>query len=201
MPLSQIDAELPISEQKKALRKEFLKKRNAMSDKERADADASAFEIFLDLSCYKTADTILLYYPIKNEPNVLKIAERALKDKKRIAFPRCHKETRKMTFHTVTSLSELEEGAYGIPEPKESAKEVDRACAALCVIPALAIDKDGFRLGYGGGYYDRFLDSFDGITASIVYSDLLVDELPADDHDWPVDIIITEKEVFSPDAL
>ena len=193
--------ELSPNEHKKLLRTEFLEQRAKIPNTDKEALDGEIIKTLTDMSCYKTSDTLLLYYPINDEIDILKLARRALDDKKRIAFPRCDKETKKMTFHTVTSLSELAEGAYNIPEPKATAPIVNNACAALCVVPALAVDKDGFRLGYGGGYYDRFLDSFDGITAVLVYDRFTFDELPADEYDMTVDIIITEKEVMSPDAF
>lgn len=191
---------LSVEEQKKLLRKEFLEKRASISDTDKEALDDAIIKTLTDMSCYKTSDTLLLYYPIKREIDVLKLAQKAIADKKRVAFPRCDKETKKMTFHVVTSISELAEGEYKIPEPKATALTVGNSCAALCIVPSLAIDKDGFRLGYGGGYYDRFLEGFDGITAALVYDSFVFDELPADEYDMTVDIIITEKEVMSPDV-
>ena len=193
--------ELSPCEQKKILRKEFMTARAGIPTEKKAVADDAMIKSLTEMFCYKTADTILLYYPVKNEIDILKLAEQALADKKRIAFPRCDKDTGKMTFHAVTSLSELTEGAYGIPEPRATAQAIGNSCAALCIVPALAADKDGFRLGYGGGYYDRFLEGFDGITATLVYDSLMFDEIPADEHDMTVDIVITEKEVIYPDVL
>ena len=100
-----------------------------------------------------------------------------------------------MTFHFVSDLSELTTGNYGIPEPP-----AENPCysgeSALCVVPALSYDRLGHRIGYGGGYYDRFLSTFTGESCGFVYRELLAPALPREPHDMAVSYIITEKEVL-----
>ena len=127
--------------------------------------------------------------------SLLPLAEQALRLGKRIAFPLCHPKTHKMTFHAVDTLGELTVGAYGIPEPDHHLPTVTANARTLCIVPALSFDRFGYRLVYGGGYYDRFLSEFAGISVGLVYEALCVEELPRDRYDERVDLIITEKGV------
>lgn len=100
-----------------------------------------------------------------------------------------------MDFHPVSRLSELTAGAYGIPEPSAHSPSLtaEETANALCVVPALSVAPSGYRLGYGGGYYDRFLRNFTGRTVCPVYRCMLTEELPFDRYDQRVDLIITEE--------
>jgi 5-formyltetrahydrofolate cyclo-ligase len=141
---------------------------------------------------YKDADIILLYFPTKSEPDLSALARRAWNDGKQVAFPISKTEECKLDFRTVSSLDELIEGAYGIREPREDAKRATLGKSALCIVPALAIDTEGYRLGYGKGYYDRFLSSFEGVAVVAIHSSLICKRLPRNDTDIPIDTIITE---------
>ena len=105
-----------------------------------------------------------------------------------------------MTFRYVSSLSEFLPGSYSIPEPPKDATAFSSDTKALCVVPALAFDTLGFRIGYGKGYYDRFLKNFDGYTVGAVYSELLSELLPRGYYDMAVDIIITERRIIETNA-
>ena len=149
----------------------------------------------LSLPQVQNAKTVLTFYPVGSEPAILPIAEAALTLGKRVAFPLCHPEGPFMTFHSVDSLDALTNGSYGIPEPDGISPAVSELEDAICIVPALAFDENGYRLGYGKGYYDRFLSSFDGVSVGLVFSSLLLCNLPRDEYDEKVDIIITEKEM------
>lgn len=151
------------------------------------------------LSDFLSADTVLGFYPIGEEPNILPILQKAFTLGKRLAFPRCHPASCTMTFHWVSSLEELSEGAYGIREPAANAPVVTDFANAFCLVPALGFDRHGYRIGYGKGYYDRFLTDFDGVCAGIGYSPLLCDALPYESTDKTVSMIITERGILLPD--
>ena len=146
---------------------------------------------------YKNADCILLYFPTKSEPDLTSLAAQAQSDGKTVAFPISKAETCTLDFRTVSDVCELCEGAYGIYEPKESAKPALLTKDTLCIVPALAVDLDGYRLGYGKGYYDRFLASFVGTAIVALHSTLVCERLPRNDTDVPIKIIITEQEIYS----
>ena len=101
-----------------------------------------------------------------------------------------------MTFHFVSDLAELTKGSYGIFEPPAENPYYSGEHPALCVVPALSYDRLGHRIGYGGGYYDRFLSSFTGETCGFVYEEFFAPALPHEPHDVAVSYIITEKEVL-----
>ena len=149
----------------------------------------------LALKEFLDADAVLLYSPTKNEPNLLPIAEAALKAGKKVAFPISITKSCTLDFREISSLTELTSGTYGIPEPPFNATKPTLTKKSLCIVPALAFDKKGFRIGYGKGYYDRFLSQFEGISAGAVFSSHTCDSLPTEPTDIPVNIIITETGV------
>ncbi len=144
---------------------------------------------------FQGTDTVLLYYPVKNEISPLPLLEIAKAGKKQIAFPICE-EDGTLSFRTVYSLNELKKSKFGLLEPAKEAKIAEITEKTLCIVPALAFSSDGSRLGYGKGFYDKFLQNFAGISAGLCYSQLVLDTLPAESHDKRVDILITESEVL-----
>ena len=114
---------------------------------------------------------------------------------KRVAFPISQTDTCTLDFRFVNSIDELQTGAYGIFEPRENAAKATFTERTLCVVPALAVDKEGFRLGYGKGYYDRFLCDFKGLSACALLNGFSCESLPHDENDIPVNIIIFETGV------
>ena len=105
------------------------------------------------------------------------------------------KDTVSLDFREVTSLDELEVGAYGIKEPPANNPLFNNNTHSVCVVPALSYDANGMRIGYGKGYYDRFLSEFSGISVGIVFSCLMSQSIPTDKYDVPVDVMITEEGV------
>ena len=148
------------------------------------------------LSKFEKADVILFYHPIKNEISPLPLLEKAQKMGKKIAFPICNTEDNTLSFRTVNSINELIPSNFGIPEPISSNKEPILTERSVVIVPALAFSKNGQRLGYGKGFYDKFLREFVGISVGFSYSSLVFDSLPTDKHDIPLKMIVTESEVL-----
>jgi 5-formyltetrahydrofolate cyclo-ligase len=186
--------------EKTRIRESMLEQRLAIPEELRHEADTAMAGRFVNLATFRFAEVILLYAPIKAEPNVLLCCEAALKAGKRLAFPRCHPDTCTMTYGIVSSLDDLVEGAYGILEPREDAEIYVPAPYKhdICVVPAVCFDKKGYRIGYGKGYYDRFLSGFGGTSVGFCLSRFLCDSLPRGRYDRAVDLIITEKGVIAP---
>ncbi len=186
--------------EKNRIREAMLTQRMAIPETVRQEADMAMVSRFVNLATFRFADVILLYAPIKAEPNVLLCCEAIQKAGKRLAFPRCHPETCVMTYGIVTSPDELIRGSYGILEPHEEAEvylpSPDKH--DICIVPAVCFDKQGYRIGYGKGYYDRFLSQFGGTSIGFTLSCFLCDTLPRGRFDRSVDLIITEKGVFTP---
>ena len=178
---------------KKEVRAYFLELRGAITEARRAALNEALVKNASSMPQYISSDTLLCYYPVRKEPDILPLAVHALEQGKTVAFPISHIRERRLSFHVIKKLSDLKVGAYNIPEPPVSLPEITEFSGALCLVPALAFNKKGRRLGYGGGYYDRFLSDFKGISMGLAYSDFYVQDLPTEAHDATVDIIITEN--------
>ena len=182
---------------KDEIRAEYSARRSSMDPVEKKRRDDAICRAATSLASFRYAEYVLLYAATENEIQVQAIAEEALARGKKIAFPRCDKEAHTMQYHLVSSLDELARDSYGILEPPPSNPIYDPENdlgSAVCFVPGLVYDKAGYRLGYGKGFYDRFLNNFPGLSVGVTFSELLSDNLPADIHDVPVNAIITDKE-------
>ncbi len=193
-----------LRERKNKIRKEFKALRRDMEPSLKQEYDRRICEKFLSLASYRFADSLLLYAPLNDEINIYPIAEDALKKGKTVAFPRCDNDAHTMTYYIIEDLSQLKQGSYGIREPDPSLPVYDpeksKTENSVCFIPALVFDKAGYRLGYGKGYYDRYLTSYEGSKMGVGYSACLVDVLPRGRFDTAVDFLVTEKGVISINA-
>jgi len=186
-----------IKELKSSIRNEYKEKRKKIPPEEKEVLDRNICKRFLSLSSYRYADTILLFSPLKYEIDTSYIAVDAWSKGKKVAYPKCI-ENNEMVFRYVSSFDELETGSYNIKEPKSDLPlYVGGQGNTVCVLPAIVFDKKGYRLGYGKGYYDRFLSGFKGIKAGLIYSDFIVDRLPHGRYDFASDIVVTEKGVIT----
>ncbi len=152
----------------------------------------------MGLASFRYADTLLIYSPLKYEIDVNELIDAALASGKRVAFPRCHPEDCTMSFHYVCSRDQLEKTDMGILEPPLELPIYDPAThtgRAICIIPGVTYDTHGYRIGYGKGYYDRFLREFRGTRVGVTYHRLLTDRLPRGKFDLPADAVITERGV------
>ena len=161
-----------------------------------SDLSDDIFFRLTDSDLYKSADAVLAYWSVASEVSTQKIIEKALSDSKRVALPKCIDSKGNMEFYYISSASDLSEGMYGIKEPGAEIKADDFSESTVCLVPRLSFDKKGYRLGYGKGYYDRFLSSFEGICLGVCYSEFLLDNIPIELTDRLVDIVITDKEEF-----
>ncbi|MBQ7226440.1 MAG: 5-formyltetrahydrofolate cyclo-ligase [Clostridia bacterium] len=188
----------PIKREKDIIRKDCSDRRNAIDKDLHKSMDEGICALATSLVSFRYADIILLYAPIKSEIDVMPIFHEAIKKGKRVAFPRCNVEERTMKFHFVTSEDELSPCAYGIREPREDAPVYDpktETGSAVCYVPGLAFDVYGYRLGYGKGYYDKFMHTFNGCTIGVVYSEFILNTLPKGRFDKHCDVMLTEKGI------
>ncbi len=191
-------SKMSVRDQKNELRVIFREKRRALSNEERARRDVIICRKMLSLATYRYTDTVLSYSPLKGEVDITEFNLAVLKSGKRLALPRCVPGTPMMDFRYVDSLDELSDGSWSIKEPsKENEIWQSGAQNALCIIPAMAFDEEGCRLGYGKGYYDRFLPSKNLTTLGVTYSDFVVKRLPRGRYDFSVDMILTEETLLS----
>lgn len=174
---------------KKELRKLFRIKRSQISGK--AEKNFRITERVLNNPYVRNADTILIYVSYGSETDTLSIIKNLLESGKKVAVPRCLRNGI-MEFIYINSLDNLTAGAFGIPEPSGNQKAVITQ-NTVCIVPALSFSMDGTRLGYGGGYYDRFLESKNIYTIGICFDEMLSDNLPSEKHDIKIKTVITEE--------
>ena len=180
---------------KSELRRFYREKRKSLADKETKDQQIC--EGFLNSEFYENARTLLCYAALKGEIDIDSIMEKALLDGKRVSLPRCSDLSGNMCFYYINSLSDLTDGSFGIREPDPvTCEKVESFSDCVCLVPALAFDKSGYRLGYGKGYYDRFIKKFIIISVGLCYNEFLSDALPVEEHDEAVDYIATESEII-----
>lgn len=187
-----------VKDEKDRLRREYKKRRLDIPENEKRLFDERICNRFLSLVSYRFADTLLAYAPLDGEVDISQIVKTALKNGKKVAFPRCIPESFEMTFHYVKSEDELERASYGIREPSASAplfdkKSVIRRTDCVCLIPAVLYDRKGYRIGYGKGYYDRFFSDFDAVKVGVVYNDFIKDTIPHGRYDLSVDMTVSER--------
>lgn len=181
---------------KMRLRAEYRAKRTALSPEEKEQRDEQIAATVRALWQYRDNDLLLVYVSTPIEVGTRQIITRALEDGKTVAVPRCVPNTRHMDFYRIRSLDELEPGCFGVLEPKPSEENlVEDYSKGLCIIPAFCYDFSGYRLGYGKGYYDRFLARFGGQMIGICYSDCIRHRLPHGRFDRAVELIVTEKYI------
>lgn len=180
---------------KNNLREKYKSIRSRMKPEKKAGLDAEITKRLIETWQYKQVDTILTYVSTPIEVDTLGLIRAALDAGKRVAVPACVKGTRKMDFYYITSVeTDLSPGTFGVLEPDtQRCEKLTNLEEGLCVVPGLSFDYKGFRLGYGKGYYDRFLTGFSGITVGICYACCMRPILPHGRYDRAVDLLISEK--------
>ncbi|MFR1804904.1 MAG: 5-formyltetrahydrofolate cyclo-ligase, partial [Faecalispora jeddahensis] len=139
---------------------------------------------------------VFTYISKELEVDTLAIVQAAWANQKRVAVPRCIPGTRDMEFYYIRSWQDLERASFGVMEPiVQRCERVEDESRGFCLVPGFSFDVQGFRLGYGGGYYDRFLSRFGGFTVGVCYSFCVQWNLPHGYYDRSVDLLVTEKYV------
>jgi len=181
---------------KKQLRSEIRAIRKGMNEPLRAEKDRLIFQRLIRLPQYQKAKTIITYISTALEVDTRKLMLKAWEDGKKVAVPRCIAGTRQMEMCYIDSMDDLETGSYNIPEPKQSCTLCQNWKNSLCIVPAFCNDKQGYRLGYGGGYYDRFLSQYSGVTLGINYSECVRDSIHHGRYDIPLQMLLTERDKY-----
>lgn len=147
---------------------------------------------FLTLPEVEQADTVMVFCGVGREPDTGDLIRTLLAQGKRVVLPVC-RPGRQLEVRAITCESQLEPNQYGIPEPNDSCPPVDKADIGAVLVPNVLCDRRGYRLGHGGGYYDRWLADYRGFTAAVCPPERLVDELPRDEHDLPVQCLLLDE--------
>lgn len=177
---------------KNILRKKLLAEIEALPSDYITQSDESIFSKIIDLQEFKKARVIFSYYSLGREPDTVRILEYALSYSKTVTLPVCFKGGG-MEARAISSLDELARSDFGLLEPLTSTRIVLPEELDFIIVPALTYDRNGYRLGRGGGYYDRYLCKTKAFTIGLARQSLIYDELPREAHDIPVDCVVTEK--------
>ena len=185
---------MPVNAQKDALRKVYLRKRRSLPPQEKQAMDEAIARRVLQSEAYLAAKTLFCYVSLPHEIDTRAILADAWRRGKRVAVPRCG-EKGQMDFFAVSSADDLSAGKYGIQEPNDGCALCVPDPADLCIVPCLAADERGFRLGYGGGYYDRWLSVHPVRTLGLCCGCCMTQTLPTEPFDIPIQILVSDKEV------
>ena len=173
---------------KTELRRMIREKKRAMTEAEINEKSARLGELFRASEAYQNARAIYGYLPYNQEVRTTPMLEQALKDGKRVAVPKCYGD--EMKFIYMDDLTKVEPGYANIPEPIEDGPIADDP-TALVLMPGLAFDPQGHRIGYGGGFYDRFLSQEpEHPTVALCYDFQMLDKLETEEFDIPVDLVL-----------
>ncbi len=173
---------------KKELRAYIRGKKRAMTEEQISQKSIALGKLFAESEYYKNAKTIYGYLPYNQEVRTVPMLEQALRDGKRVAVPKCYGD--EMRFIYLDDLTQVEKGYAGIPEPIADGPVADDE-TALVLMPGLAFTEDGQRIGYGGGFYDRFLSREPNHpTAALCFDFQMVEEIPTEEFDIPVDLVL-----------
>ncbi len=184
---------------KKELRRKIIQRRDRIPSEVRAIKDREIMDRIVSYKPFTEIGTVMLFASFRSEVNTFPIIEKALQRGKRVALPRVNRSERMLELYYIESMEQLETGYMGIKEPIVSPERIALAeDMEIIVLPGVAFDEQGGRLGYGGGYYDRLLDSLRKapLLVAVAYEEQIVDEIPVEQHDRRVQVIITDKRVI-----
>lgn len=178
---------------KNKLRKKMRLYLKNLPKKEKETIEQKLKNHLLSEQMWKNAHTIGITISQKEEWNTREIIRRAWEQGKEVCIPKCDPKERHMQFYQFTSFNQLETVYYNLLEPiPEETTKIAKDQIDLLVVPGLVFDNRGYRIGFGGGFYDRFLKKFPNITVSLLTSQQLVEKIPQESFDIPVQHLITE---------
>ena len=173
---------------KKELRATIRQQKRAMTEEEIVTKSRQACRLLMDHDLYKNARTFYGYLPYNQEVRTTPLLEQAIRDGKRVAVPKCYGD--EMKFIYLDDLTKVEPGYANIPEPIADGPIADDP-TALVLMPGLAFDPEGHRVGYGGGFYDKFLaQEPHHPTVALCYDFQMMPHLETEEYDIPVDLVL-----------
>jgi 5-formyltetrahydrofolate cyclo-ligase len=183
------------SKTKSEFRNYITKKRNELSLTEKSEKDNAIYEAIINSELFIKAKMIFIYISFGNEVDTHKIIEKALSLGKEVCVPKVISRLKGMRALKINSLNNLKVSDYGVLEPEDNSEEVFVKDMNLAIIPGLVFDLKGGRIGYGGGFYDRFFSNtnIDITKIALAYQFQILEELPLEDHDVSINNIITEN--------
>ena len=182
-------------DEKNLIRKQMKQLRADMTRTERFEKSMQIFEKLITVPEFKRADRIYTYVSMDNEIDTIMLIDYSLSIEKRVFVPRV--SGKDMEFYEISDISELSPGYMGIYEPDINGKEPDYSRTGFMCVPGLAFDRSYNRIGYGGGFYDRYLSVENKLyKAALAYEAQLLESIPAQDVDVRPDMIVTEESIY-----
>jgi 5-formyltetrahydrofolate cyclo-ligase len=184
-----------IRQLKKQTRKEMIRLLESISPSVRKAKGKMIADKLLDLKEYRDAKNVLLFASFRNEVDTFPVIKDALKNKAVVVLPRVNTIKKELELFSIRDVEELRPGYASIPEPEpDDARSFPSTNIDFILVPGLAFDSQGRRLGYGGGYYDRLLERLGPgpVRVAVAYTEQIIDNVPSTDHDKKVNIIVTD---------
>ena len=183
---------------KKKLRAQTKEMRRSMSPVLKQSLDRKIKNKLLNLWAVREAEVVLCYVSTDIEVDTKELINALFQMGKRVAVPRCEGGKSEMNFYFIDSLSQLSPGSFGVEEPASIRENlVTDTQNSVCIVPAFMFDRNGYRLGYGKGYYDRYLSGYEGMSVGICYTENLQQKLYHGKYDRSVDLVVTDKEIIT----
>ncbi|MFC1809927.1 5-formyltetrahydrofolate cyclo-ligase [Patescibacteria group bacterium] len=180
---------------KAEIRKRIKAKRDKLKFEQKKKMDQKICDKLHKSKYWKQARTILIYVSHKNEVDTNHLILMYINEK-HIIVPKTNPKNHTLTLHKINSLDDLEEKNYGILEPKPKTKKIKPDQIDLAIIPGIAFDKKGHRIGFGKAYYDRLNKNLKCPKLGLAYGFQIIDNIPAQSHDIPLDLILTEEKTI-----
>lgn len=183
---------------KTEVRKSCLMQRAALGEQDKKSKSSIIQQRLLESLDFQKAQTVMLFLNFRDEVETTAIAEAVLASKKRLVLPRCAPKGVLLPLGVSNLALDLESGAWGIREPKLTNVEVNPLEIDLVIVPGAGFDLQGNRLGYGGGYYDRFFGRLKASVPKVAlgFECQIIGQVPVDEHDVKMTKLITEKMVY-----
>lgn len=183
------------AENKAQIRKRIKDERDKLNFEEKQKLDKKIFDKLHKSKYWKGSNKILIYISFENEVDTKILIKKYIKDKT-LVVPKSNPKNFSLTLYEIKSLMDLEKGSYGILEPKKGTLKINENEIGLAIIPGVAFDKQGQRIGYGKAYYDKLIKKLNCTKIGLAYNIQLVENIPSQSHDQPVDLIITEDKTI-----
>ena len=188
-----------VVKKKKDLRNKLIERRNLIKKNATIEFNIDAFYKLTEKIKFNAIDCVGSFMPIRSEISTNKLNKAILDMDKKLAFPTIEKNSETLIFKTTNSLKSFKLGKFNIPEPKDNNKEI---IPQLFFVPCLGFDLKGYRIGYGGGFYDKTFEKLKKLnllfnTVGFAYDDQKQNELPIEKFDYKLDFVLTEKQLYT----
>jgi len=185
---------MDMTDNKERIRKAMIAARSQIEEAERVEISAQLQQQLYQTDLWENAQTIGVYLSVGKEWDTRNIVDQALDSGKNIVVPKTIPDTKELLFYQLDDPSQTVAAPFGLEEPDiEKTTLIDKKAIDLLIVPGLVFTRNGYRIGFGGGYYDRFLANFTQPTVSLVHTNQIIDTFPIESFDIPVNYLVTEQ--------